>query len=426
MLLGVIADDYTGASDIANTIAKGGGGTPGLATVQFLGIPKGRAPESCEAGVVALKSRSIPAGDAVAQSLAALRWLQAQGCRQIVFKYCSTFDSTPDGNIGPVAEALARALGVHGVVACPAFPGAGRTVYQGHLFVGDRLLSQSGLENHPLNPMTDADIRRWLRRQTETPVGIASWNATVAKGAAALQDALAEAAGRGETLVIVDAISDDDLLTIGEAVADAPLLTGGSGVALGLSRNFIRKGLAKGAASAFRRVDGPEAILAGSCSRATLGQIAHHKAQGHPVLPIDVAGVMSGAVVMADLVGFLVRNAGRAPLVFSSSPPDEVAALQARFGREAVAHRLDSLFAETARAAVDGGIRRLVVAGGETSGAVVSALGLEALAIGPEIDPGVPALSNASGVPLAVALKSGNFGAVDFFAKALATLGGEA
>ena len=422
MLLGVIADDYTGASDIANTIAKGGGGTGGLATVQFLGVPGGPAPASCEAGVVSLKSRSIPAAEATAQSLAALAWLKAQGCQQIIFKYCSTFDSTPEGNIGQVGEALADALGVKGVIACPAFPGAGRTIYQGHLFVGDRLLNQSGLENHPLNPMTDADIRRWLAQQTTTPVGLASWNGAVSKGADALRQALADAAARGETLVIVDAISDADLLTIGDAVADAPLLTGGSGIALGLSRNFIRKGQARGAGSSFAPVNGPEAILAGSCSRATLAQIAHH-AKRHPTFNIDVGGVMDGRVTVNMLLAFLETCAGKAPLVFSSGTPEEVAALQARHGREAVAHALDSLFAETAVALVERGVRRLVVAGGETSGAVVSALGLDALAIGPEIDPGVPALATTSGKPLALALKSGNFGAVDFFGKALAALG---
>lgn len=417
MLLGVIADDYTGASDIANTIAKGGGGTGGLAAVQFLGIPEKPAPEACEAGIVSLKSRSIPAAEAVAQSLAAYRWLKAQGCRQIIFKYCSTFDSTPEGNIGQVGEALAAEMGVKGVIACPAFPGAGRTIYQGHLFVGDRLLNQSGLENHPLNPMTDADIRRWLTLQTKTPVGLASI-ATVHKGAEALKAALAEAAARGETLVIVDVLSDADLLTIGDAVTDAPLLTGGSGIALGLSRNFIRKGLAKGAGSAFRPTGGAEAILAGSCSRATLGQIAQHR-KAHPTLNIDVGAVMAGTMTVETLTTFIRTNEGKAPLIYSSQPPETVAALQARYGREAVAHALDALFARTARALVEGGIRRLVVAGGETSGAVVTALGLDALAIGPEIDPGVPALSATSGPALALALKSGNFGAVDFFEKAL-------
>ena len=423
MLLGVIADDFTGASDIANTLAKGGGGTAGLKTVQFLGLPGKPAPDHCEAGVVSLKSRSIPAAEAVAQSLAALDWLLAQGCRQIVFKYCSTFDSTPDGNIGPVGEALAARLGVKGVVACPAFPGTGRTLYQGHLFVGDRLLNQSGLENHPLNPMSDADIRRWLRLQTTTPVGLASWNGAVRKGPEALTAALAQAAANGETLVIVDAISDDDLLTIGDAVAEAPLLTGGSGIALGLPRNFIRKGLAKGAGSSVQPVDGPEAILAGSCSRATLGQIAVHR-EGHPTLNIDVAGVMAGTVTVETLTAFIRANQGKAPLIYSSAPPETVAALQARHGREAVAHALDALFARTAQALVAGGIRRLVVAGGETSGAVVSALGLDALGIGPEIDPGVPVLGSTSGAPLALALKSGNFGAPDFFAKALALMAG--
>lgn len=424
MLLGVIADDFTGASDIANTLAKGGG-TRGLATVQFLGLPTAPAPASCEAGIVALKSRSIPAAEAVAQSLAALEWLLAQGCRQIVFKYCSTFDSTPEGNIGPVGEALATRLGVKGVVACPAFPGAGRTLYQGHLFVGDRLLNQSGLENHPLNPMSDADIRRWLARQTSSPVGLASWPAAVSRGGAALRTALDDAAARGETLVIVDAISDADLLTIGEAVADAPLITGGSGIALGLPRNFIAKGLAGGASSSFAPVAGAEAILAGSCSRATLGQIAEH-AREHPTYNIDVAAVMAGSVTVATLVGFIRSNEGKAPLIYSSQGPDQVAALQARYGREVVAHALDALFASTAQALVAGGIRRLVVAGGETSGAVVSALGLDALAIGPEIDPGVPALATTRGAPLALALKSGNFGAVDFFAKALRIMEGAA
>src|SRR4051794_1892975 len=225
MLLGVIADDFTGASDIANTLAKGG-----LSTVQFLGVPTKPAPEACEAGVVALKSRSIPAADAVALSLEAFEWLRAQGRRQFVFKYCSTFDSTPEGNIGPVGEALARALDVKGVAACPAFPTTGRTVYQGHLFVGDRLLNESGLENHPLNPMTDPDLRRWLARQTRDPVGLVPL-AVVRQGAAAVGEALKASAARGETLVIVDALDDADLMTIGAACSGAALLTGGSGIA---------------------------------------------------------------------------------------------------------------------------------------------------------------------------------------------------
>lgn len=422
MLLGVIADDFTGASDIANTLTKGCDATGGLRTIQFLGVPKTSAPEECEAGVISLKSRSIPASDAVIQSLAALDWLLAQGCEQIVFKYCSTFDSTSEGNIGPVGEALAARLGVKGVVVCPAFPGTGRTIYRGHLFVNDTPLNESGLENHPLNPMTDANIKRWLEKQAREPVGLVHWP-IVRSGAASLRNSLQASAARGDVLTIVDAITDEDLLIIGEAAADAKLITGGSGIALALPRNFIRTGRAVGGKVKPTPISGPEAILAGSCSRATLAQIAWHKAR-HPVFELDVVEVMAGRVSVADLVGFVSRNAGDAPLIYSSSPPEDVGSLQMRYGREAVAHRLDQFFAETALALVSAGICRLVVAGGETSGAVVSALNLESVAIGPEIDPGVPVLTKITGRPLALALKSGNFGSEVFFDKALALMAG--
>lgn len=414
MLLGVIADDFTGASDIGNTLAKGG-----LATAQFLGIPQADAPPEIAAGVIALKSRSIPAADAVAQSLAALDWLRAQGCQQIIFKYCSTFDSTPEGNIGPVGEALANALGVKGVIACPAFPTVGRTVYRGHLFVHDRLLSESGLENHPINPMTDPDLRRWLAHQTSGPVGLADAD-TVRAGPDALRTALENAS---ETLVIVDAVSDDDLLTIGKAVAGASFLTGGSGIALGLPQNFFAAGLATPTPVSAPRIDGPEAILAGSCSGATRGQIERH-AQDHPTLPIDVDGVMDRSVSANDVAGWLLARTGQAPLAYTSGTPDRVRALQDRYGREHVSDTLDTLFGKVAKRLLENGIHRLVVAGGETSGAVVSALDLGALTLGAEIDPGVPALVSTGADPVALALKSGNFGAPDFFAKALDVLGG--
>jgi uncharacterized protein YgbK (DUF1537 family) len=424
MLIGVIADDFTGAGDIANTLAKGLPGQGGLRTTQYLGLPDRPAAKTVEAGVIALKSRSIVAEEAVELSLRALAWLQAQGCRQVVFKYCSTFDSTPAGNIGPVAEALARALGVAGVVACPAFPTVGRTVYRGHLFVGDRLLHQSGLETHPLNPMTDPDLRRWLARQCAGPVGLVPWP-VVRAGAAALRSALDQAAARGEALVIVDVLADEDLVVIGRACRDAPLVTGGSGIALGLPANLLERGLASGGAVPFSGVAGPEALLAGSCSGATRRQIERH-GQAHPVLAVAPDRVLDGSIGVGDLVDFIRAHEGEAPLVASSATPEEVAAVQRRHGRDRVAAALDTLFAETARALVAGGVRRLVVAGGETSGAVVSALGLGVLAVGPEIDSGVPVLVSEGPDPLALALKSGNFGAPDFFAKALRKLAGEA
>ena len=414
MLLGVVADDFTGASDIANTLARGG-----LATTQFLGIPAGAAAGPCEAGVVALKSRSIPAQQAVNQSLAALKWLQAQGCRQFVFKYCSTFDSTSRGNIGPVGEAMARMLGVAGVVACPAFPATGRTVFQGHLFVGDRLLSESSLRDHPLNPMTDSDLRRWLRQQTRDPVGLVS-REVVALGPAALREALSACAARGERLVIVDAIDESDLRAIGTACAEASLITGGSGIALGLAANFIEKGLAQGRASEVAGIDGPEAVLAGSCAERTLEQIERHRTR-HPALAVAPGAIMARRVTTADLVRFVKENRGNAPLVYSSASPTEVAQAQDEFGRDSVARSIETFFAQGARALVASGVRRLVIAGGETSGAVVSSLALKSLEIGPEIDPGVPALySREFGV--ALALKSGNFGTPGFFDKALDVL----
>ena len=418
MILGVIADDFTGASDIANTIAKGLPPHGGLKTAQFLGVPLFDAPREVEAGVVALKSRTIPVADAVNQSLKALAWLLAQGCEQIVFKYCSTFDSTELGNIGPVGEALAAALGVKGVVACPAFPGAGRTVYMGHLFVGDRLLNESGLQHHPLTPMTDPDIRRWLGYQTRSPVGFVE-HAVVTKGAEAIAEALNSA---DEVLVIVDATSDDDLATIGRAVVGHKLVTGGSGIAIGLAENFIRSGKAAGTRGVAIGTDGPEAILVGSCSGATRRQIDVHK-RSHPTLSIDVDKVMSGEIASDQIVSFITANHGHAPLAYSSNTPDEVDRMQEKYGKTQVASKLDDFFADAARNLIAAGVTRLIVAGGETSGAVVSALDLGALTIGQEIDPGVPVLLSSGNKPIALALKSGNFGSPDFFSKALERMG---
>lgn len=421
MLLGVIADDFTGAGDIANTLAKGIAPWGGLAVAQYMGVPTETARASIDAGVVALKTRSLPVAEAVRQSLAALAWLRAQGCGQIVFKYCSTFDSTPEGNIGPVLEALAEALAVRGVIACPAFPAMGRTVHQGHLFVYDRLLSESGMAHHPRTPMTDPDIRRWLGRQMRGAVGLVPMQ-TVRAGVEAIRDALDAAAARGETAMIADAAVDEDLVALGRACAGRPLVTGGSGIALGLGANFIERGEADGQQIPFEGMDGPEAILAGSCSGATRGQVAHH-ARHHPVLAIEVEPVMAGETTPAVLLDFLRTHQGEAPLCYSSAEPDQVRAMQERYGAETVAERLDGLFAETARALADGGVTRLVVAGGETSGAVAGALDLGALLIGPEIDPGVPIVISRRR-EMALAFKSGNFGGTDFFERALEALRG--
>ena len=424
MLIGVIADDFTGASDIANTLAKGVAPDGGLRTAQFSGVPTGAAPDGIDAGVISLKSRTAPVEQAIRESLVALHWLLEQGCTQIVFKYCSTFDSTRDGNIGPVAEALAREMNADSVVFCPAFPGTGRTVYQGHLFVGDKLLNASGMEDHPLTPMTDADIRRWLGHQTTRSVGHLA-HASIRQGADVIRAALRKT---DADFLIADALTDDDLLALGAALAEAKLVTGGSGIAMGLPRNFIRAGAVGQRTADGFATSGPEAILVGSCSGATRVQVEVHAAD-HPTFAIDVPGVMAGAITPEVLLDFCQTHIGQAPLVYSSGTPDQVTAVQQRYGREALATRLDALFAETAAALVGAGFRRIVAAGGETSGAIAQAvcraLGASAMTIGPEIDPGVPILTLEEDITVALALKSGNFGAPDFFIKALTLMAGE-
>lgn len=418
MILGCIADDFTGASDLANTLNKGG-----MATVQYVGVPSSNEPVAgCEAAVVALKTRSIPAVEAVAESLAALAWLKRQGCRQFLFKYCSTFDSTPEGNIGPVADALLDALDAPVAVVCPVFPATGRTLFMGHLFVKDRLLSESGMEKHPLTPMTDPDIRRWLRLQTRGDVGLVPY-AVVRQGAAAIRTALDAEAAAGRRLVVVDAVVDGDLIEIGAAVADHRLVTGGSGIAIGLPENFRKKGLLGGAMAGFAPAFGPGAVLSGSCSIASRAQVAAYLAD-HPGLAVDPAALMRGELTADAAVAFVRERLDEAPMIYSTADPEMVQAAQQRFGRDAIAHAIEGFFGNVATQLVDAGVRRIVVGGGETSGAVVTALGVESLRIGPEIDPGVPALVAEGRRPVHLALKSGNFGATDFYAKALRVMEG--
>lgn len=416
MLLGCIGDDFTGSSDLANTLGK-----QGMRTVQYSGVPGGDAAPEVEAGVVALKSRSIPAADAVRMSLEALAWLQAQGCRQFFFKYCSTFDSTPDGNIGPVAEALAESLDADRVIVCPAFPGTGRTLYQGHLFVNGVLLNECGMQDHPLNPMTDPDIRRWLALQTRCAVGHVAAPDVMA-GVETVKARLAEQKAAGNRLIVVDALSDADLMTIGAAAADLPLVTGGSGVAMGLPANFRESGAIGRDLPVWNGEAGRCAALSGSCSNATRAQLALH-GKTNPMLEVLAADVITGATTPETVSTWLLQQPG-IPVAYSSADPAAVEAVQERFGRDVASSALETFFSEVARQLVAAGVNRLIVAGGETSGAVVEGLGIGAMEIGPEIDPGVPAMR--AGGKLVIALKSGNFGAPEFFQKAADVLDGGA
>jgi uncharacterized protein YgbK (DUF1537 family) len=420
MILGAVADDLTGATDLALTLSR-----EGMRTIQTVGVP---APDvdldGADAVVAALKSRTIPAADAVALSLDALAALRARGARLVFFKYCSTFDSTPAGNIGPVMEALLDALGGDLAIACPAFPANGRTVYQGHLFVGRTLLSDSPMKDHPLTPMTDPDLVAVLSAQTRLPVGHVGFTA-VDGGAASIAAALEAERARGARAVIVDALTDRHLREIGAAVAGMALVTGGSGVALGLPDAFRARGWLRprGGGTEFRPVTGRSAMLAGSCSAATRRQVAAALAAGVPALRVDPLAIGRGETTVEAAVAF-VREAGGTPLVWSSAEPEAVRAAQAALGQAEAGALVEDFMADVARRLHEAGWRRFVVAGGETSGAVVAALGVRAVEIGPEIDPGVPWTRSTGADPVMLALKSGNFGADDFFLKAWRVAGG--
>ncbi len=428
MLLGCIADDLTGATDLAIMLTRAG-----MRTLQVMEVPReGDARlAGYDAIVVALKTRTCPVAEAIDLSLRSADALLALGAKQLFFKYCSTFNSTDEGNIGPVAEALMAKLGADLALVCPAFPTNKRTVYMGNLFVGEVPLAESPMKDHPLTPMRDSNLVRVMQRQSKGKVGLVPYP-VVEKGRGAIAEAFAAARKRGERFVVVDAISDRDLIEMGAAAADMPLITGGSGVALGLPANFIAKGLMKAAEAptSMTAPKGRAAILAGSCSEATRGQVAAAQSAGVPALEVDPLALSSGAQSEATILAWIGQQPKDKPfLVYSSAEPAAVKAVQDKLGREQAGAVVERTLAAVARELVATGTTRLIVAGGETSGAVVNGLGVTALEIGPEIDPGVPWTrvagwnwgsegQSSRGRELVLALKSGNFGAPDFFVKA--------
>ncbi len=426
-VLGCIADDFTGATDLANNLVR-----CGMRTVQTIGVPTdAQLPVEADAIVVALKSRTIDPAQAVAQSLAALRWLQAQGVQQIYFKYCSTFDSTSQGNIGPVTDALLDAL--HGpgqgfTIACPAFPENQRTVFKGHLFVGDVLLSDSGMRQHPLTPMTDANLVRVMQAQTRRKVGLVA-HEVVSQGRAAIAERFAALQAQGVGVAVVDAVDNADLLTIGRALAGMPLVTAGSGIAIGLPSNWAKAASHTdgGRADALPPATGWRAVVSGSCSQATNAQVLHCRQQGLPAFGIDPIAIAAGEDVVAQALAWAQPLLAQGPvLVYATAESSAVQAVQAQLGVARAGELVEHALSRIAVGLVDLGVRQMVVAGGETSGAVVQALGVAQMAIGPQIDPGVPwtAVQSARwpGAHLHVALKSGNFGTTDIFTKAFQML----
>jgi uncharacterized protein YgbK (DUF1537 family) len=417
--LGCIADDFTGATDLANNLVRAG-----FRVVQCMGVPQGPLSADADAVVVALKSRTIAPAQAVAQSLDALAWLRGQGAQQIYFKYCSTFDSTPVGNIGPVTEALMDALGADFSITTPAFPDNQRTVFKGHLFVGDVLLSDSGMRDHPLTPMTDANLVRVMQAQCRRLVGLLP-HGVVAKGAEAVRAEITRLRAHGVAIAVVDAVDNADLMRLGLALKGMPMLGAGSGVAIGLGQNFALG--AAGDANNLPAAAGWRAVIAGSCSLTTNRQVADFVARGGPALAIDPMRIAAGVDVATEALAWAAPHLARGPvLVYSSAEPGSVRATQGRLGVEQAGALVEATLARIAAGLVGLGVRQLVVAGGETSGACVQALGVRQLRIGPQIDPGVPwchASCDAAGAQgLHLALKSGNFGSDDFFSRAFTVL----
>ncbi len=417
LLLGCIADDFTGATDLANNLVRAG-----MRVVQTIGVPNASLSAEVDAVVVALKSRTIAPQDAVDQSLQALQWLQGQGAEQIYFKYCSTFDSTAQGNIGPVTEALMQALQTDFTIATPAFPDNGRTVFKGYLFVGDVLLNESGMQHHPLTPMVDANLVRVMQAQCKSKVGLLS-HKTIAQGATAIQEDIANLKQQGVRIAIVDAVSNDDLMRLGPALKGMPLLTAGSGVAIGLPQNFGLTPTPQ--ASVLPKASGLQAVVSGSCSQATNRQVAHFKATGRPAFLIDPLNLKgSWQDLVKEVLAWAQGHLTSGPvLVYSTATPESVQAVQSQLGVEAAGHQVEQALAAIARGLVELGVQQMVVAGGETSGACVQALAIEQLQIGPQIDPGVPwCHAHTPMGSVHITLKSGNFGTDDFFTKAFSFL----
>lgn len=417
MILGCIADDLTGATDLSLMLSR-----EGLRTIQITGVPNKKFDLTrIDAVVVALKSRTIAAVEAVEQSLAAADWLLNNGAQRLFFKYCSTFDSTDQGNIGPVTEAMLAKTGDNFTIACPAFPANGRSIFMGILFVNGVVLAESPMRNHPLTPMRDSDLRRVLGRQISGEVGHVAYS-TVELGPEAIKAAFASQSKDGKQVAIVDALNDMHLRAIGKAAVDMKLLTGGSGLVIGLPVAYLEAGLIERLYPPATHMTAPEGravILAGSCSAATRAQVQVAISSGFPAFRIDPIEISTGKLTPETVLKWLAEQDRSAiPLIYSSDEPENVEKVQKELGLAAASHSVENLLANVAKSLPELGFSRFVVAGGETSGAVVEALGISALSIGPEIDPGVPWTSSHSEPKIALALKSGNFGTPDFFLKA--------
>ena len=414
VLLGCIADDFTGATDLGGFLVK-----QGFRTIQLNGIPdRNVAIPEVDALVVALKSRTIAPDAAITQSLEALEFLQQLHCEQFYFKYCSTFDSTEKGNIGPVMDALLEALGAEFTIACPALPVNGRSVYQGHLFVNGVLLNESGMQHHPLTPMTDPNLVRFLGKQVKRKVGLVPFE-VVDQGADAIQTVFQELQATGHRYAVVDAVSESQLNAIGQAVKDLKLITGGSGLSINLAANFELPSLSEKTAARLPKIPGNGVILSGSCSVRTQEQVAQAE-KLFPSFYLDPFQLQKEPGWVEEAIQWALTQIPKSPvLIYTTGPPEKVQEIQKALGEDQAGEIIESALTMVAQALAKTGVRKFVIAGGETSGAIVKALGMSQMQIGPEIAPGVPWCVGLGEPPVLLALKSGNFGSVDFFHEAL-------
>ncbi|EGR0635216.1 membrane protein [Vibrio vulnificus] len=413
MLLGVIADDFTGATDIAGFLVENG-----MRTVQLNGIPKQEVDISADAVVISLKSRSCPVDEAINDSVAALKWLQANGCQQFYFKYCSTFDSTAEGNIGPVTDALLAELNEDFTIVCPALPVNGRTVYNGHLFVFQDLLSDSGMRNHPVTPMTDSSLIRMMDAQSQGSSGLVNFQ-VIEQGSQAVSERFETLKQQGVRYAVVDAFNADHLVTLGQAAKSLKLVTGGSGLAVGIAKNWAEL-LAdqSDAKKAGNPTKAPTVVFSGSCSVMTNQQVAVYKQQA-PHFAIDVKACLTDEAYSNHVFDWVMTNIDSefAPLVYATAEATALKAIQEEFGAQASSHAVEQFFSKLAIKLQQHGVKNFIVAGGETSGVVTQSLAVTGFHIGPQIAPGVPWVKSIDG-ELSLALKSGNFGDERFFAKA--------
>ena len=403
-MIGAIADDVTGATDVAVAFRR-----HGLRTRLDFGVPSGDL-RDVDAVVIALHTRMIEPAEAVAQSVAAWKWLRDNEIARTYVKYCSTFDSTPRGNIGPVLEALSEAIGARTVVTTPSSPEHGRTQYAGYLFVGDQLLADSHMRHHPVTPMTESHLPTLLRQQTRERIELVPLREVRRK---ALSDRIERATAR---FLFVDALSDDDLAEIGRAVVDLPLTAGAAGLAGGLAAALAERIPGRPVEPVEAVLAGRAAVLSGSCSARTLEQVDHLLAAGRPAYFLDVVAAPSGATLAASALAWYDALSGdAAPVIYSSVAPDRLRAIQDALGAARAAGILEDATGRIARGLVERGVTRVLAAGGETSGAVVAALGVDGGLVGAEAARGVPWIHASE---LALLLKSGNFGEPDLLTRA--------